>query len=135
MGLSALETSPLMRKWRLVFLDFLRIKCEVLAFRWRILPEADTLKRFLAPECVLTFGIVHYDLTRCKGTEYLAMSRGSQEDFLPFFLGMMVMTMRRLPFIWGRDSMVPISSRALAKRSRRSSPFSLKMMVRPLNWT
>jgi hypothetical protein len=55
-------TSPLMRRWRFLLLDFFVSRWPRVGFRKEMLPLAVTLKVFLALEWVLTFGMTEYFL-------------------------------------------------------------------------
>jgi hypothetical protein len=54
----AFATTPSLAKCRFRFLDFLVRMCRLNDFWWVIFPVPVTLKRFLALEFVLTFGIL-----------------------------------------------------------------------------
>lgn len=108
-------------------------RCEVLALKRFTLPEPVTEKRFLALELVFTLGMIMVLKTDCKGKTYLTKPQ-LLDYFFTTFLGATT-TCMRLPSNLGRDSAAPYSSNSFRKRSKISSPRSLKTIALPLNCT
>ena len=90
---------------------------------------------FLAPDLVFTFGIVNKKFSCFKITSaHSAYGLLFIFCYYLFFTGDSMIVMR-FPSSTGIISTLPYSSRSLAKRSRRTSPCSLKRIERPLKKT